>query len=104
MIARVAYFENLTEAQKLTQEDNYQRRFKAALTAQPGLIAVHHLAAADGTRVSISIWESEEACRTGGERANAVPLLPGQVGADIPSPSRAEFMQVLDSFVLAPNA
>jgi len=102
MIARIAYFENLTEAQVAAQADNYERRFRAALAAQPGLVAVYQILREDGTRVSVSIWESAEAASTGGQRANAVPLLEGQVGSDIPGPTRVEMLQVTN--VLQPGS
>src|SRR6266571_3821266 len=43
MIARFGYFEGLTEQQKRAQEDNASRRFKAALTSQPGILAVYYM-------------------------------------------------------------
>ena len=97
-------FENLTDAQKAAQKDNYERRFKAALTAQPGLLMVCQLAWPDGTRVAISIWDSGEAAEEGGRKANAVPLLPGQVGEEMPGPSRVEALEVADLFMAASSA
>ena len=103
MIARFGYFEGLTEQQKRAQEDNASRRFKAALTSQPGILAVYYMESSNGDRVSISIWESKQALEQGGIKANATPLLPGQRGEDIPGPSRVEIWDVLDQFV-APAA
>ena len=103
MIARVGYFEGLTEVQKRAQEDNGTRRFKAAITSQPGIAALFYLERPNGDRVSISIWESKEAMEEGGAKANATPLLPGQRGEDIPSPNRVEILEVRDHFV-APAA
>ena len=103
MIARIAYFEGLSEAQLSAMTDNYERRFKAALVSQPGLLALYQLQRDDGTRVSVSVWESREASEAGGRNANSVPLLPGQVGADIPSPTRMELLEVANAYV-APSA
>jgi hypothetical protein len=103
MIARFGYFEGLTEEQKRIQEDNASRRFKAALTSQPGILAVYYVEARNGDRATISIWENKQAMEQGGIKANATPLLPGQRGEDIPSPSRVEIWEVLDQFV-APTA
>ena len=103
MIARVGYFEGLTEEQKRVQEDNADRRFKAAITSQPGIVALFWLERPNGDRVSMSIWESQRAMEEGGVKANATPLLPGQRGEDIPSPNRVEIWEVRDHFV-APAA
>ena len=103
MIARVGYFEGLTEEQKRAQEDNARRRFKAALHSQPGIVAHFFLERPNGDRVSFSIWESQRAMEEGGLKANATPLLPDQRGEDIPSPNRVEIWQVRDRFV-APEA
>jgi heme-degrading monooxygenase HmoA len=103
MIARFGYFEGLTEEQKRAQEDNARGRFKAALTRQPGILAVYYVESPNGDRATISIWENKQAMDQGGIKANAAPLLPGQRGEDIPSPSRVEIWEVLDQFV-APAA
>lgn len=103
MIARFGYFEGLTEQQKRAQEDNANRRFKAALTSQPGILAVYYMESPNGNRLSVSIWEDKQAMAQGGMKANSVPLLPGQRGEDIPSPGRVEIWEVLDQFV-APTA
>ena len=99
MIARIHYFDGLTEEQKRFQEDNTRRRFKAALTSQPGLVALFYLEKPNGDRVGFSIWESQQAMEEGGARANATPLLPGQRGEDIPSPTRMEVCAVNDYFL-----
>jgi hypothetical protein len=103
MIARIGYFEGLTEEQKRAQEDNANRRFKAALTSQPGILVVYYIESPNGDRATISIWENKQAMEQGGIKANATPLLPGQRGEDIPSPGRVEIWEVLDQFV-APAA
>ncbi len=103
MIARFGYFEGLTEEQKRAQEDNASRRFKAALTSQPGILAVYYIESPSGDRATISIWENKQSMEQGGIKANAAPLLPGQRGEDIPSPGRVEIWEVLDQFV-APAA
>src|SRR5260370_6069673 len=96
MIARFGYFEGLTEEQKKAQEDNASRRFKAALTSQPGILAVYYMESPDGHRATISICENKQTMEQGGIKANAAPLLPGQRGGDIPTPGRVEIWEVLD--------
>jgi hypothetical protein len=53
------------------------------------------LEAADGRQLSITVWDSEEALRQGATRANAVPLLPGQDPAKLPSADVVETFQVV---------
>lgn len=101
MIARVGYFEGLTEEQKKAQENNAAGRFKAAITSQPGIVALFWLERPNGDRVSISIWESKQAMEEGGAKANATALLPGQRGEDIPNPNRVEICEVRAHFVAA---
>ena len=103
MIARVGYFEGLTEAQTKAARDNVNRRFMAAITSQPGIAALFHLERPNGDRVSISIWESRQAMEEGGARASATPLRPGQLAEDIPNANRVEIWAVRDYFV-APDA
>jgi heme-degrading monooxygenase HmoA len=103
MIARIGYFDGLTDEQKRAQEDNANRRFKAALHSQPGILANFFLERPNGDRMSLSIWESQQAMEEGAAKANATPLLPGQRGEDIPSPNRVEILEVRDHFV-APAA
>ena len=104
MIARVGYFEGLTDEQKAAQEDNARRRFKAAITGQPGILALFYLQRPNGDRVSFSVWESQQAMEEGGVRANAAHVLPGQRAGDIPSPNRVEIWQVRDHFLMHPGA
>ena len=104
MIARIGYFEGLTEEQKRAQEDNTNRRFRAAITSQPGLVALFYLERPNGDRISLSVWETPEALAEGGARANATPLLPGQRGEDIPSANRVEIVEVRDYFVASEMA
>ena len=99
MIARLGYFEGLTEEQKAAQEDNFRRRFRSAITSQPGLVALFAMENPNGDRVSVSIWESEEALKLGGARANATPLLPGQRREAIPEATRVEIWNVRELFL-----
>jgi heme-degrading monooxygenase HmoA len=103
MIARVGFFEGLTEHQKRAQEDNANLRFKAAITGQPGFVALFFLERPNGDRVAFSVWQSQKAMEEAGRRANATPLLPGQRGEDIPGPNRVEVWEVRDHSV-APAA
>src|SRR5258708_39715045 len=104
MVARVGYFEGLTDQQKATQEDNARRRFKAAITSQPGILALFYLERPNGDRVSFSVCESQQAMEEGGARANAAHLLPGQRAEDIPDPNRGEIWHVRDHFLMHPPA
>lgn len=99
MIARLGYFDNLTEEQRAASRDNWERRFGPALKSQPGLLCVLHVETPDRTPISISVWQSREAARMASQRASAVPLLPGQDGERIPSDSREEICTVLDFWV-----
>ena len=94
MIARIGTFRRLTPEQRAASEDNLRRRFLPALRAQPGFVAGYWLAGADGTLLSVTIWESVETMEEGGRRANAVPLLPDQVAEAIPSPDAVETFEV----------
>jgi antibiotic biosynthesis monooxygenase len=96
MIARIGYFGHLTPEQEAASEYNLRERFKAAISSQDGFIAGYWLRRPDGRIISFSIWESEEKLRLGGTRANAVPLLPGQVAELIPEAEGAEICQVWD--------
>jgi hypothetical protein len=49
--------------------------------------------------VQHSVWESLQAMEEGGARASATPLLPGQRGEDIPSPTRIEVCAVNDHYL-----
>lgn len=96
MIARIGYFGHLSPEQEAASEFNFRERFKAAITSQDGFIAGYWLRRPDGRMISLSIWESEEKLRTGGMRAHAVPLLPGQIAEQIPGPESEEICQVED--------
>ena len=104
MIARVGYFEGLTDAQKQVQEENGKQRLLAALKSQPGFVAVLYLERPNGDRVSFSLWESEGLMEQAAVRVNAAHLLPGQRGEDIPSPSRVEIWTVRDHFFAPADA
>jgi heme-degrading monooxygenase HmoA len=97
MIARIGYFDGLTDEKKRIQDENYRRRFKPALVAQPGFIASFMLDGEGGRRLSVSLWASAAELEEGARRANAEPLLQGHRGVDIPSPTRAEVYDVLDA-------
>jgi heme-degrading monooxygenase HmoA len=96
MIARIGYFGRLTPEQEAASEFNFRERFKAALTAQDGFIAAYWLRRPEGRFIALSVWESEEHMRVGGMRANAVPLLPGQVATQIAEPESVEVCHVMD--------
>ncbi len=104
MIARVGYFGDLTPEQQRAQEENGKRRFFPAISSQPGLVALLWMHTEDGGRVSLSVWETEEAMVEGARRANAVPLLPGMRGEDIPSPERIEMWDVKECFLAPAHA
>lgn len=96
MIARIGYFGHLTPEQEAASEYNFRERFKAAITSQDGFVAGYWLRRPDGRLISLSVWQSEEHLQLGGMRANAVPLLPGQVAELIPEPEQVEICQVED--------
>jgi hypothetical protein len=102
MIARLGYFEGLTEEQKIAQEDNGRRRLKPFMITQPGFVAVFYLEQPNGDRVSLSVWESQQLMEEAGARMNATRLLPGQRGEDIPSPERVAIWQVRDHYLASP--
>ncbi len=95
MIARIATFPQLTPEVAAEVRRNVLERFMPALRAQEGFVAGYWLAREDGTWVSFSVWENEEAQRRGGERANAMPLLPGQDPAKLPAPTTVELYPVI---------
>lgn len=103
MIARVGYFEGLTDEQKRVQEENGKLRLKPAFGKQPGFVAAFYLERPNGDRVSFSIWESQRLMEEAGARVNATQLLPGHRGDDIPSPERIEIWEMRDHF-FAPAA
>jgi hypothetical protein len=95
MIARIGTFQPLPPDVAAASRQNLLERFLPALQAQPGFVAGLWLEAADGRQLSITVWDSEEALRQGAARANAVPLLPGQDPAKLPSADTVETFQVV---------
>jgi hypothetical protein len=95
MIARIGLFRDLAHEAVAESRRNLVERFRPALTAQEGFVAGYWLVGADGTRVSVTVWASEPALRTGGARANATPLLAGQDPARIPSADVVELYEVV---------
>ena len=98
MIARIAYSDPASEAVVAKRMENLQKRFKPAITQQPGLVAAFWVTSPDGRRGSITIWESEELMREGGRAANAVPFLPGYEPEDLPGPDNGQTVQFLEVF------
>lgn len=94
MIARIAFFDHLSPELAATSEDNLRRRFLPAIASQPGYVSGLWCKDPEGNALSISVWESEEALRDGGARANATPLLPGQQADQIASPDRVQIYEV----------
>lgn len=94
MIARIATFPQLPPEIEAEVRRNVRDRFMPALREQAGLVAGYWLRRDDGTWVSVTIWESEEAQQRGGAQANATPLLPGQDPAKIPAPTTMEMYRV----------
>ncbi len=84
MVARIGTFHPTSPEVAAESRRNLLERFLPALQVQEGLVGGYWLVGEDGRQVSITIWESETALRPGAERANAVPLLPGQDPARIP--------------------
>ena|ERR1051326_1034612 len=99
MIARIGYFNTLTGEREAAAADNFQRRFRAAITSQPGLVAGFWLRGERDQVIALTVWESVQVMEEGGRRANQAPLLPGQRGEDIPSPDRVEVAEVIDHFI-----
>jgi hypothetical protein len=96
MIARIGSFGQLTPEQEEASLYNLRERFKLAISSQDGYVAGYWLRRPDGRLISLSIWQSEEHLRNGGLRAQAVPLLPGQVAELIPEAEQVEICQVVD--------
>lgn len=94
MIVRIGTFRGRTPEQAAAAHHNVENRFAAALASQQGFVAAFWATADDGTHLSISVWESREALAEGAARANAEPLLPGQVAELIPSPDEAVVYEV----------
>jgi hypothetical protein len=95
MIVLVAAFAPMDPEIEAEARRNHTERFLPALASQPGFVAGYWVAAADGHWESITVWESAEALERGRVAANAVPLLPGQDPAKIPSPERFETFTVI---------
>lgn len=97
MIARVAFSDPVDAELAAVRRDNLTKRFKPALTAQPGFVAGYWLLAEDGHHISLTIFESKELMEAAGRAANAVPLLPGHRPEQMPAP-RVEFYDIWDHF------
>lgn len=95
MIARIGTFHPMPPDIAVASRRNLLERFLPALQAQEGFIAGYWLEDQAGRQLSITIWESEEALQEGAARANAMPLLPGQDPAKIPSADVVETFQVV---------
>ena len=74
---------------------NLFERFIAALQEQEGLVFATWAVAEDGTWRSITGWQDEATMQAGAQKANAVPLLPGQDASRIPSPATVEIFHVV---------
>lgn len=98
MVARISYSTPASEEELAKRQENLQKRFKPALIQQPGLVAAFWLAAPDGRRGSITIWESQELMEAGGRAASAVPLLPGHAPEELPGPDQGQMVQILNVF------
>ena len=100
MIVRISKSPLMPEHILEKQFENLTRRFKPALIKQPGLVAAFWVKSPDGRRGSITIWESEELMKAGGEAASATPLLPGQERRDLPGPGQeVQFLEVLEHHI-----
>jgi hypothetical protein len=97
MIVRLAAFASPTPDVRAEARRNLLERFQPALVVQPGFVAGYWAEAEDGRLFSITVWESEAVAARAAEAANAVPLLPGQDPAKIPSPERVETLTVVTS-------
>jgi heme-degrading monooxygenase HmoA len=95
MIARIAMFPTLPPDISAEVRRNVLERFMPAIRAQDGFVAGYWLANADGTWISFTIWQSEEAAQRGGERANATPLLTDQDPNKITSPATVQTFPVV---------
>lgn len=95
MIARIGTFLALTPEGAAASRRNLLERFLPALKEQEGFVGGFWLDGADGRHLSITVWESEEAMRRGATSANAVPLLPDQDPARIPSADITELYDVV---------
>jgi hypothetical protein len=95
MIARVGIFNPMPPGIAAESRRNLLERFLPALQKQEGFVGGYWLEADDGRQLSITVWESEEAMTRGAQRANAVPLLPGQDPSTIPSADEVELYRVV---------
>src|SRR5215217_5091126 len=95
MIARIGRFEGLSAEAAAASKHNLQERFMPALAAQAGFVLGLWLEGENGKLLSITVWDSADAMKTGGQQANATPLLPGQDPDKIPSPNSVESYQVI---------
>jgi hypothetical protein len=96
MILRVAWFDPMAPEVEAEMLNNLRVRFRAALQAQPGYVSAYWGRAANGSWISASLWESRDAVEEAGNRANAVPLVPGQRAELIPSPNSVEVYEVIE--------
>lgn len=94
LIARVAFFDRPSPEATAASEDNLHRRFLPAIASQAGFVSGLWCKDADGNALSITVWESVEALRDGGGRANATPLLAGQRADRIAGPDRVQMYDV----------
>jgi hypothetical protein len=94
MIARVGTFEHLSAEAAAESRRNLLERFLPALRVQAGFVVGLWLEGEGGKLLSITVWESAEAMTTAAQRANATPLLPGQIPEKIPAPDMVEHFEV----------
>jgi heme-degrading monooxygenase HmoA len=93
MIARIAYFDNVTPEQRAARGVYFREQFLPALTAQDGYLAGYFLHQVQGERlqlVSFTVWQSEEHLRLGEQQALAAAPLPGGMAY----PDRVETYEV----------
>jgi len=94
MISRIGIFKPLPPDVHTEMLRNLRDRFMAALQQQEGYIGGYWLEGEDEQVWSVSFWESEEALREGGTRANATPLLPDKDPSKMPSADHSIVMTV----------
>jgi heme-degrading monooxygenase HmoA len=93
MIARIAYFDNITPEQRAARGVYFREQFQPAITSQDGFIAGYFLHRAQGELiqlVSFTVWQSEDHLRLGEQRALALAPLPGGMAY----PDRVETYEV----------
>ena len=66
-----------------------------ALSGTPGLRCVYFLEAADGTKLSVAVWESREAGEEGGQRITAAREARG---LESDPPDSVAFYEVVQEF------